>query len=50
MSDMLCEGTTHVFEVEDDVPTPRDRKCDCGEFTWGYMDDTLTMTEMWEAS
>ena len=50
MSDTLCEVTTHIFEVEEDAPTPRDRTCDCGEFTWGWMDDQLMLTEMWEAT
>ena len=40
----------HAFEVESDEVVPRDRKCDCGNATWGEMDDLLTLTEMWERS
>jgi hypothetical protein len=42
---MNCEGTIHAFETTDDVPTPREQKCLCGDYTWGWMDDKLAETE-----
>lgn len=45
-----CGDTVHIFETEEGEPTPRDRKCLCGDHTWGEMDDLLTLTEMWEAT
>ena len=47
---MECEYPLHLYEIEEDEVVPRDRKCFCGEYTWGYMDDQLTLTEMWEAT
>ena len=38
----------HIFEANESEPTPRDRRCDCRDATWGEMDDLLTLTEMWE--
>jgi hypothetical protein len=40
-------GLVHVFEVDEDAPTPRGTRCDCEQATWGEMDDLLTLTEMW---
>jgi len=49
-ADIQCVDTDHVFEIEEDSPTPRYRECLCGEHTWGEMDDLLMLTEMWERS
>lgn len=45
--DAAEECLVHIFDVEDDVLTPREQRCDCGEVTWGEMDDLLTLTTMW---
>ena len=41
-----CEGTNHLFKVEtaEGVATPPSRKCLCGRYTWGAMNDKLLET------
>lgn len=43
------EVVTHIFTADTTAP-PRELPCDCGEVTWGEMDDVEMLTKMWEAS
>ena len=47
---VTCDDPLHLWEIEDDEPTPRYAYCLCGEHTWGEMDDLLMLTDMWERS
>ena len=44
-----CKGTIHLFEIEEGEVVPRNRRCLCDRYTWGWMDDQLAFTEMLEA-
>lgn len=45
-----CGERIHVFECDVDGETPRDTECQCGQYTWGWMDDQMALMSMWEAS
>lgn len=45
-----CEHPFHVFACDIDGSAARETECQCGEYTWGWMEDQLVLTQMWEAS
>ncbi len=46
MSDCYCYGENHAFLAPEGLPDhieilPDDVRCDCGEYTWGEMNERL---------
>lgn len=53
LDDPACgpaDGTTiHIFVAPADwSEAPRERRCLCGETSWGEMNDLRTLTLMWD--